>query len=250
MGVLGHPVDEAGRQQQPLQLGGAVVEGEAELGHPGLGVGRGVLVDAGQHLARGVLQPGGQRCPGVDRRREAVGAGVEGDGSLEPGERGQTGRGQLGRSSEHPARGIGQTEGRGRVHVPVHLAHAVGGLIGVEGTQLARRETRWRVGQHHAVEVAHRPGGERRERDGLGAVGPGGGDGGVGHALAAQRRLPRRSGRVRRPRADQEHVEIELHRGGRRRAGDHGHRAGRHQDHQGAARHRLEPRRLPEHGRI
>src|SRR5664280_1450331 len=113
VGVLGHPVDEPGRQQQPLQHGGVVVEGEAELGHPGLGVGGGVLVDAGQHLARGVLQPGGERRPGHGRRRVAVGAGVEGHGALQPGQAGQAGRGQGGRRAiEGPARDIGQTEGR------------------------------------------------------------------------------------------------------------------------------------------
>ncbi len=49
--ALSDPIDQPGGQQEPLELGGAVVEIERQLRHPRLGI------------------VGGRRCPGAGRCR-------------------------------------------------------------------------------------------------------------------------------------------------------------------------------------
>ena len=85
----GHPVDQVGTEDQPLELIGVVVKADRELGDGRLGIGGRdrVLVDAHEHVARGVIEqrrfagPGWQS--GCNRRPVAVGAGVEGDRALQ-----------------------------------------------------------------------------------------------------------------------------------------------------------------------
>jgi hypothetical protein len=218
VGAGGHPVDEPGGEQLPLEHGGVVVEVEGELGHPGLGVGARVLVDTGQDRAGGGVEPRGEGSSGGGGGRVATGAGREGHRSGQAGQSGQTGRGQgpVG-AVEHggggravlPDAGVGSG-------VAVDLAHLVGGLVGEQRGELARGEGGRGVGDHHRVEVAHRSGGEGGQGDRLGAVGARRGGLGVGHPLVGQGRLPGRRGRVGRPGADQEHVEAELGGGGGR----------------------------------
>ena len=115
VGALGHPVDEPGGQQQPLQLAGVVVEVQRELGHPGLRVGARVLVHPGQDVPGGVGQERRVRSTGGHRGPVAVGAGGEGDRARQLGEGGQPGGGQRRRGAvQGPARSPRSRPGRGR----------------------------------------------------------------------------------------------------------------------------------------
>ena len=228
VGVRRHPVDQAGRHDHPLDLGGVVVEVQLELGDVGLRIGARVLVDAAQHVSGGAVRrsgggravhPGGEGRAWVDRGGVAVGGrsgrgtGCEGDRPRQRGHGGQAGRRQLRGDAVERAAPVGHQRlaevGGG---VAVDLVDAERGLVGEERGELPGGEGSRRVGDDDAVVVA---GGSRRERGqghGLCAVGPGGVHLGVGHALFAERRRPRRRGRIGRPVPDEQDLEIQGHR--------------------------------------
>ena len=168
VGVLGHPVDQAGGQQQPLQLIGVVVEVERELGHPGLRVAARMLVHARQGVPGGVGDERRVGGPGVHRGPVAVTASVKRDGPFELGEGGQAGSGQgPGGAIQGTSGRFGHAQGRGGVHVAVELAHAEGGLIGVQRGQLPRGIVARGIRDDDAVVVADVAAGQRRQADGL-----------------------------------------------------------------------------------
>ena len=126
--ALSDPIDQPGGQQEPLELGSAVVEIERQFRHPRLGIsgrdaGARVLVDAGQGVAGAI---GYERCiSGATgrRRRVAVGAGGErnGPGQLRKGGK-AGGRERPGGTVQCPAGRVCGAQGGIRVHVAVHLA--------------------------------------------------------------------------------------------------------------------------------
>ena len=205
--VLSDPVDEPGSQQQPLRLVGVVVEIERELGDAGVWV----LVDPGHRVAGGV---GEERRIGrarVDRRSVPVGTGIEGDRAFELAERGQSGAGEHRCGAvERAARRVGDPERRGRVHVPVDLAYAEGGLVAGERCQCARRIVPWRIRDDDAVVVARAAAGQRGQADRLVARRPRSVDERIGNPLAVQRGTPRGRGHVCRPLADQQDLHGQL----------------------------------------
>ena len=215
MGVLGHPVDQARGQQQPLQLIGVVVEVERELGHSGLSVAARVLVHARQGVPGGVGDERRVRGSGVHRGAVAVAARVKRDGSLELGHGGQTGAGQGPRAAVQGTPGhFGHAQGRGGVHVAIELAHAKAGLVAVQGAERAGRVVRRGIRDDDTVVVAGAAAGQRGQADGLIGGRTRRGHQGVRHSLAVQRGLPGGGGDVCGTLADQQDLQIELRRRG------------------------------------
>ena len=139
VGVLGDPVDQARRQQQPLHLVGVVVEIQRELGDTALRVA--VVRRVDEHARERVPgRIGEQRCvvgPGDGRGPVAVRARVEGDRALELRERREPCGGQRARGPvEHTGARRVRAQGCRRVHVAVDLAHAEGGLVAKQRGQL------------------------------------------------------------------------------------------------------------------
>ena len=228
--VLGHPVDQPGRQQQPLQLEGVVIKVQRQLGHPGLRVGARVLVYPGQHLPGRVGDQWRVGGPGVHRGPVAVGAGGERDRALELGEGGQPGRGQRpGGAVQGPSAHVGQAQGGGGVGIAVDLAHAERGLVGVQRGQLPGGEVRRVIGDDHAVEVAGGAAGQRGQRHRLARRRARRVDLGVGHPLRGQRGLPGRRRGIGRPVPDQQDLQVQRVRRGRRGRSTHRSQAQRRQ---------------------
>ena len=179
-----------------------------------------MLVHPGQRVPGGVVQDRGVGSPGVHRSGVTVGAGVKRDRARKRREGSQARGGQRpGGAIQGRARHQGLPQVRGGV--PVDLAHAERGLIGIQRGQLTGGEGRRRVGDHDPVEVPRASRRQRRQGHRLRTVRTRGVDLGVAHPLVGQPGRPGRRGRVRSPSPDppdQQDIQVQRRRSGRSRS--------------------------------